>query len=94
MKKYKINEFEYELVNNYKDGFDLEAVKEKVTEYFDNFDYIMGLAYEKEKEVLDQKAAMEEEFEALSISSVLGMTLPSSPISISLTLGRLTGVTC
>ena len=37
----------------------------------DNFDYIMGLAAEKEKEVLDQKAAMEEEFEALSHSESL-----------------------
>ncbi len=37
----------------------------------DNFDYIMGLAAEKEKEVLDQKAAMEEEFDALANSESL-----------------------
>ena len=42
MKKYKINEKEYELVENYKDGFDYDAVLEKVTEYFDDFDYIVG----------------------------------------------------
>lgn len=42
MKKYKINEKEYELVENYKDGFDIDAVLEKVTEYFDDFDYIVG----------------------------------------------------
>lgn len=42
MKKYKINELEYELINNYKDGFDYETVKEKATEYFNDFDYIVG----------------------------------------------------
>lgn len=42
MKKYKINEKEYELVENYKDGFDLDEVNNKVTEYFDDFDYIVG----------------------------------------------------
>ena len=42
MKKYKINEMEYELVTNYKDGFDYEAVLEKATDYFNPFDYIVG----------------------------------------------------
>lgn len=41
-KLYKINDFEYELTENYKDGFDEEIIKEKVTEYFDEFDYILG----------------------------------------------------
>lgn len=42
MKRYKINDKEYELVENYKDGFDLEETNNKVTEYFDDFDYIVG----------------------------------------------------
>lgn len=33
---------EYELIENYKDGFELEALKEKYTEYFDEYDYILG----------------------------------------------------
>lgn len=41
-KTYKINNFDYELIENYKDGFDEEIVKEKVTEYFDDFDYLFG----------------------------------------------------
>lgn len=42
MKKYSINDKEYELIENYKDGFDLEFVTEKTTDYFDDFDYIVG----------------------------------------------------
>ncbi|MDD2181552.1 MAG: DUF1027 domain-containing protein [Bacilli bacterium] len=42
MKKYKINENEYELIENYKEGFDENLVKEKVTEYFNDYDYIVG----------------------------------------------------
>ena len=42
MKKYIINEKEYELIENYKDAFEYDIVKEKATEYFDNFDYIVG----------------------------------------------------
>ena len=42
MKKYKINEKEYELIENYKDGFDLESVNEKMTDFFDLYDYIVG----------------------------------------------------
>lgn len=41
-KKYKLNEIEYELIENYKDGFDYEILKEKTTEYFNDFDYILG----------------------------------------------------
>ena len=40
--KYILNDIEYELVRNEKDGFDYEAVKEKYTDYFENFDYILG----------------------------------------------------
>ena len=42
MKKYKINEKEYELIENYKDGFDLESITEKMTDFFDAYDYIVG----------------------------------------------------
>ena len=40
----KLYEFKnkYELDKNYKDGFDYEIVKELMTEYFDDYDYILG----------------------------------------------------
>ena len=44
----KINEKEYELIKNVKDAFDLEIVKEKMTDYYDTYDYIVGdWAYNK-----------------------------------------------
>ena len=42
MKKIKLDNNEYELIENYKDGFDLEALKEKYTDYFYDYDYILG----------------------------------------------------
>ncbi len=33
---------QFELIENYKDGFDIDIVKEKLTDYFDNYDYIVG----------------------------------------------------
>jgi uncharacterized protein YutD len=36
------NGFKYELVKNYREGFDKEAFLERVTEYFDEYDYIFG----------------------------------------------------
>lgn len=42
MNRYKFNEIEYELTENYKDGFDKEIVQELITDYFDNYDYIVG----------------------------------------------------
>lgn len=42
MKTYQINNYNYELIENYRDGFDLEEVTEKLTDYFDDFDYIVG----------------------------------------------------
>ena len=41
MKIYKFND-DYELEKNYKEGFDYEAVKQLWTEYFDDYDYILG----------------------------------------------------
>lgn len=42
MKKYRFNELEYELTQNYKDGFDKEVVETLITDYFNNYDYIVG----------------------------------------------------
>ncbi len=42
MNIYKISNYSYELIENYKEGFDLEQVKEKATDYFDDYDYIVG----------------------------------------------------
>ena len=38
----EINNIKYNLIENYKDGFDLDAVKEKYTEYFEPYDFIIG----------------------------------------------------
>ena len=41
----KIQEFgcnKYELYKNYKEGFDYESIKEIWTDYFDDYDYILG----------------------------------------------------
>ena len=38
----KLGNNKYEIMENYKDGFDLDAVKEKYTDYFDEYDYILG----------------------------------------------------
>lgn len=37
-----IKDKKYDLVENYRDGFDKEVVEEKITEYFDEYDYIFG----------------------------------------------------
>lgn len=42
MKKYKYNEIDYEIMKDYKNGFEDEPVKEKLTEYFIDYDYILG----------------------------------------------------
>lgn len=42
MKKIIIEEKEYELTENYKDGFDLEALENRYTSYFEEYDYILG----------------------------------------------------
>ena len=40
--KVVLNDIEYEVVKNYREGYDEEVVKEKATEYFKDFDYIFG----------------------------------------------------
>ena len=48
MKSIEINGKKYELVRNDGDCFDLDVVSEKMTDYFDDYDYIFGdIAYEK-----------------------------------------------
>lgn len=42
MKKTTINEKEYEIIKDYKNGFEKEEVENKLTDYFDEFDYILG----------------------------------------------------
>ena len=38
----KVDNYTYELVENYKDGFDEVAFKDKYTDYFYDYDYIIG----------------------------------------------------
>lgn len=46
--KYTFDNNQYELIKNYKDGFSEEEVREKYTDYFYNYDYIVGdIAYGK-----------------------------------------------
>ena len=42
MKKIVINDKEYEVINNEKDAIDIEVLTEKITDYYDAFDYIVG----------------------------------------------------
>ena len=37
-----INEVKYEVVENFKDAIDVDLLKEKITDYFDAYDYILG----------------------------------------------------
>ena len=48
MKKIVINDIEYEIIRNDKDCINKEELEEKITDYFDDYDYIMGdFAYDK-----------------------------------------------
>lgn len=42
MKTYEINTQKYELIKNYREGFELDELTNKMTEYFDDFDYVVG----------------------------------------------------
>lgn len=42
MKSIVINEIEYEILKNVKDAINKEELNEKITDYFDDFDYIVG----------------------------------------------------
>lgn len=48
MKKVMINGVEYEAIRNDDDCLDTSILEEKITDYFDSYDYIFGdYAYEK-----------------------------------------------
>ncbi len=42
MNTYKFNDITYKLIENYKEGFNETLVAEKMTDYFDRYDYIVG----------------------------------------------------
>lgn len=42
METILLEEQKYKIHDNYKDGFDLEILKERFTEYFLPFDYVLG----------------------------------------------------
>ena len=42
MKKVKINEVEYDIIKDVNDAIDKEVLAEKITDYFDDYDYIVG----------------------------------------------------
>ena len=39
---YKFNEINYELIKNVKEGFEFDIVQEKLTDFFEKFDYVLG----------------------------------------------------
>ncbi len=41
-KTIKLNNIEYEVIKEYREGFEEEAVVEKTTDYFIDYDYIFG----------------------------------------------------
>ena len=48
MEKVKINDIEYEFLENYNDAFNKEETEQKLTDFFEPYDYIVGdLAYGK-----------------------------------------------
>ena len=40
--KITINDKTYEVIKNVKDALDVEDLEGKITDYYDNFDYILG----------------------------------------------------
>ena len=42
MKYVIINDKKYELLKNYKDGYDYDESSNRITDYFDTYDYIVG----------------------------------------------------
>lgn len=48
MKKVVLENEEYELIKNYRNAFVIEEITEKFTDYFKEFDYILGdYSYDK-----------------------------------------------
>ena len=42
MKKVEINGKNYEVIEDCREALDLEVLKEKLTDYFDDYDYVVG----------------------------------------------------
>lgn len=42
MKEIKVNNVRYEVINNYNNAIDENLLEEKITDYFDDYDYIVG----------------------------------------------------
>ncbi|MDE6284484.1 MAG: YutD family protein [Bacilli bacterium] len=42
MKTITINNKQYEVIKNYKDAIDIADLETRITEYYNNFDYILG----------------------------------------------------
>ena len=42
MKKIVLDNHEYELIKEYKDGFDITELTNRYTDYFADYDYILG----------------------------------------------------
>ena len=42
MKKIKINNIDYEIIEDVKEAIEKDVLAEKITDYFDDFDYIVG----------------------------------------------------
>lgn len=48
MEVITLNGMKYEVIKNVKDAINIEEIESKLTEYFDDFDYIVGdIAYSK-----------------------------------------------
>ena len=48
MKKIMLGKYEYEIIEDKENSLELSELEEKVTDYFDDFDYIFGdYAYDK-----------------------------------------------
>lgn len=41
-KQVEIENNKYKIITDYRDGFDLEEFKKRYTDYFENYDYIVG----------------------------------------------------
>lgn len=48
MKKVKVEDYTYEIIKDYKNAFNEEEFKNKMTSYFYDYDYVVGdIAYDK-----------------------------------------------
>ena len=42
MKKISVNNIDYEIIEDVRNAIDLSVLNEKITDYFDSYDYIVG----------------------------------------------------